>query len=329
MPNTPTSYDIHQSTPLQNFSLAAMDQQKEMFAAPLGGYIPVKKRKDTYYTYAVGSCHRLEMQPRGPGGKSAGSGWTVSTDSYQCLERSVHKDNDWDDIADSDEVIDLEEDASDWLGNQLLLEHERDMGATVFVAATWTTDYDGVTGSPGASEILRWSETGSTPQSDVITLKTAVRRACLRMPNTMIVGEDVHNTLTTHAEIRDAAKYTNMTVEKFMADWALLANYFGVKNYAVAGGMYNASKEGQTTSMTPIIDADDVWIGYLDPNPKKKTMTAWTTFVWEPDGGMYSRGVAARTMNVEEEKVLRHEVDFYKDVKVIAADAGAFIDEAV
>lgn len=326
---TPTAYDLHTQTPLGNFTLAAMDQAANDFFAPLGGFVEVEKQTDKYYTYPVGGAHRLEMKRRGPNEESAGSGWSLSSDTYFCEKRSVHKDNSMDDLAEADDPIDLDADASQWLANQVMLEMDRHAAANVFAAATWTTDYDGAAATAhSSSEIKYWSSSGSTPQNDIMVIKTKVRQACLRRPNTMIVGEDVHNVLATHSELRSAAQYTNLTTEQFMADWQLLANFFGVERYVVAGGVYNSAKEGQTASMTTLVDADDVWVGYLDPNPGIKSMTAWSNFVWKK-GGKASRGVEAKTFEIEKLDCVRHEVNLYHDVKIISADAGAFIDEAV
>lgn len=326
MPSDVTRNDLQPvSVPLTNFSLAAI-QEIDDFILGKGPIQEVDPRNGLYFTYDTGAWNRDEMQPRGPGEESTGGGWTISNDTYFPKKFSSHIDNNWDDIEDSEEVIDLEEDAADWLGNQVAIKGDR-LFASLFAAGVWTTDYDGVASGPTGAEFLQWNDASSDPQANVETLKSAVRALVSKRCNTIVAGEDVHTTLLTHPILRDSVKHTgrtdSMVMEKAIASW------FGVDTYLVARGQYNTAAQGQTKSMSAILTADDFWIGFLDPSEGKKKMTAFKSFVWNGYKKAGSKGVVARTFDITHRSLIRHEVDYYIDVKKVSADAAGFIDAAV
>lgn len=326
MPSDVTRSDLQPvSVPLTNFSLAAL-QDIDDFILGKGPIQEVKERNGRYFTYTTGAWNRDEMQPRGPGEETTLGGWSVSTDTFFPKKFSSGIDNNWDDIGDAPDVIDLEEDAADWLANQVAIKGDR-LFASLFAAAVWTTDYDGVASSPSGAEFLQWNDASSDPQANVEVLKAAVRALIGKMPNTIVAGEDVHVDLLTHPILRDSVKHTGRTDSNVMMN--ALASWFGVDTYMVARGQYNSAAQGQTVSMGAILTADDFWIGYLDPSEGAKKMTAFKSFVWNGPKNAGSKGIVARTFDIPHRSVTRHEVDYYIDVKTVAADAGAFIDAAV
>ena len=326
MPSDVTRNDLQPfSRPLTDFTVAAI-QEVDDFILGKGPIKEVDFRKGSYFTYDTGAWNRDEMKPRGPGEESKGGGWTISNDTYFPQKFGVHIDNNWDDIGDAEEAIDLEEDASEWLANQVSIKGDR-LFAPLFAAGVWTTDYDGVAAAPGANEFLQWNDASSDPQANMEVLKSAVRALIGKMPNTLIVGEDVNTTLITHPILRDAVKHTGRTDSDVMRD--AIKSWFGVSEYAVARGQYNDAAQGQTTDLQAILNADDVLLAYLDQAEGKRKMTAYKSFVWNGPRGDGSQGVVARTFDIDPRQVTRHEVDYYIDVKVVAVDAGAFIDAAV
>jgi len=321
----PTRSDLHPVSELvTNFTLAAL-QKKEDFTLNAGPFEVVNKRQGRYHTYTTGDWNRAEMQPRGPSSESAGSGWKISSDTYDIERFAVHKDNEWQDEDDAPDAIDLRQDATDWLANQASIKGDI-LFQSLFTDAVWTTDYDGVAGSPSANEIKQWDASGSDPQADVEVLKAAVRALISLVPNTLIVGEDVHTTLLTHSVFRDAIKYTSETNSGSMND--KIANWFGVQNYIVARGQYNSAAEGATAVMAPLLDADDLLLCFLDPTPGPKKMTAFKSFVFNGRSGG-SDGIVGRTMDIDLKTTTRYEIEYNIDVKLVAADAGAFVKTAV
>jgi hypothetical protein len=311
---------------LANFTIVAANEDKEFIARQVGNFVPVDHKKDTYYEYGKSAWNRLEMAPRGPSEESHGAGWTLSTGSYDCERWAVHKDFDWSDEADTDDALDLDLDAAAWGENQIRLKLDSLVNAAVMTAATWTTDYDGVSGTPGANEIKQWDQSASTPQADHMTLNGTVKGLCGKDCNTMIMGHKVFRKLITHSVVRDAIKYTDPTMVRVVQ--SKLAAFFGVEQLFVGGAFYESAAEGATSSVAFLINEDDLWAGYLSKEVKKRTYTAWKVFAYK-DGGRAVDGLVTRKFDIEAKTTTRYEFEMFVDVKVIAADAGYFVDGCV
>lgn len=324
---SPTRSDMHVDTPLTNFTLASESLQKDFVLFEAAPVLPVDKQTDKYYVYDVGAWNRSEMQPRGSSEESHGSGWSLSTTTYDAKRYAVHKDFDWSDKANADSVLSLDQDAADWLANQARIKGELLFGANIFKASTWTTDWDGASSKDySSSEVLYWNNSSGDPQADHYHLAGIVKGLSGHWPNVMVVGSDVHKALVVNPQVRDAIKYTSATGGKMIEDF--LAAYFGVEKYLVAGAFYNSAAEGASASLGYILDPDDVWCGYVSQEVKPKTYTACKTFAYR-NGGSASKGIQTRSFDIQSKTSTRYEIEVFWDVKVTAADAGYFIDEAV
>lgn len=317
-------------TLLTNFTVATTQEDASFVYRQLQKPTPVKARTGKYYTFDAGDWNRIEMERRSTGEQSAGSGWTLSTDSYTCDTFAVHKDVDWDDADELDGYemqVDPRKDAAPWLANQIALKTDSLLASAVFVdTSVWTTNWDGVSSNPSTNQILQWNSSSSDPLNDIATLDAVFLPLIGRNANTMIVGSDVHAELLTNAAIRDAVKHTRFaSLEDYES---ILSAYFG-KKYVVAKSFQNSAKRGQTKSLAMIFDPDDVWVGYVAPNPGQKTMTAFQGFAWNGGNGMGSEGTRTYTFDIPERKVTRYEAELCIDIKIVSADAGAYIKDVV
>lgn len=84
---------------------------------------------------------------------------------------------------------------------------------------------------PGA----RWSDAASDPLVDVTDAKEQVRKMTGRNPNVFVVAASVVTKLRTHPKILERFKHTNAAS---ITD-EMLASYFDVKKFVVAGGVYD------------------------------------------------------------------------------------------
>ena len=142
----------------------------------------------------------------------------------------------------------------------------------------------------------------------------------------MVVGENVDLTLTTHPEVRDAIKHTEKTFQGNVSQQ--MADFFGVEKYRVASSSENTAAEGQTATLSRICNENDVWLGYVNPRQGRRTYTALRTFAFS-NGGQSPDGVWVRKYDNEERTSTVNALDVFWDVKVVAADAGAFIDQII
>jgi hypothetical protein len=318
--------------PLANMTVAAMQDNESFVSYRAAPIVPVDQQEGKYFTYSTSSLNRHEMEERGSGAESAGSGWTNSTASFQCKRYAVHHDEDINDVADADPAFDIDLDSADWLANQSRIHFDYLWSTTAMLAATWTTDWDGVaSGTPTSGQVLRWDVSSSDPQHDVLKASKAIHALVGKYANVMVVGQDVDTAVRTNAVVRAALQYTMQTKLENITN-SMLAQFFGIDQYIVAGGIYESAKEGATSSLAYIAGTKDIWLGYINPTPGRKRLSTMYTFAWKNAPGSNNEGVVARKIDMMPvgKTVERHELECWWSVpKIISADAGAFIDDCV
>jgi len=327
MPSTPNRAERHYSSTLQDFTLAYIQDDAAFVAGQAAPAQPVPKKEATYYTYSQGDWLRNEMKIRGTGERAARAGWHQSTDTYHCNRKAVAHDEDWADMSDADPAFNIDEDNADYLAGQAKMNWDYEWTSVVMQPATWTTDYDGVASSPSANELLQWNDSSSDPQKNVQTLQSAIHSYIGRYANVMVVGADVHAQVLTNTVVRAAIQYTAQTTIANVMN--ALAGFFGVEKYLVARGIYNTGPEGGTDSISYITNKKDMWLGYVDPRKGRKVLTAAKTFAWTGPDGVGQDGIVTSKYDIEDRKVTSYELEQYIDIKIVAASAGAFVDDCV
>ena len=147
----------------------------------------------------------------------------------------------------------------------------------------------------------------------------------------MIVGADVHAKIITNPSFREAVKYQQITSRRDMEKQ--IASWLGLDNYLVAGAFHNTAVEGQSATLAGILDPENAWLGYMNPEVSEKSQTAFKVFAFNGgEGGLgnrYRQGVEAKTYDLVQRNATHYEINLYVDLKVIMADAGVFITDAV
>ena len=312
--------------PLSNLTIATLQEQSEFLSAHFQT-VPVANRSGKYYVYPVGEYNRPQMQPRGPSTESEGGNWTLSTDTYSCINEAVHYDQDWDDLADADPQVNPDQDAADFLANQAGMRLDQKITA-LFANSIWSTDWDGHASTESGTNFIQFDQSASDPQVTAERVHTAVRTLTGKRCNTFIAGLSVHRELVTNPIVRDAVKYTARTSLDEL--YGALAGFLGVEKYIPAGNFSNTAQQGQTASLSPILSAVDAWMGYVAPLPGMKTLSAFNVLGFNGGGKSgKSNGMSVSSFDIPPKKCTRHELSLDVDVKVISADCGAFLDAAV
>ncbi|MFH1738824.1 MAG: hypothetical protein ABIH23_07430, partial [bacterium] len=282
----------------------------------------------SYYEYSAADWNRREMKLRGSSGESARAGWSNSNTAYACIRYSLEHPEDWDDAADADVVFNVDEDASEYLANQANIQIDYLWNAAAGLTGVWTTDWDGVSSSPSTNEFIQFDQAASDPQKTVNQAKEAVFAQIGKMPNTIIAGADVNNELITNSIVRAALQYTQPT---FTGDITpqLLARFFGVSGYRVARSFYESAAEGQTSIKANVFGTHDMWLGYVNPTPGKKKISACYTFAFQGSEGQSSEN-GLFTWKYPDEKIRSdiYGIQMELVVKIVAAGAGAFLEDA-
>lgn len=312
----PTLQDVHIDQALTNLSIAYIQSQNAYIASKIFPIIGVDKQSDKYYTFTKNDWFRDEAKKRADNTESAGSGYTLSTDSFFADVWAFHKDVGAQVKANADAQVKLEKGAVEFVTQRLLMRQELQWVTDFFTTGVWATD---------ATPANLWSDyTSSDPIEDIETAKEAILSITGFMPNTMVMGYQVFRKLKNHPDIIDRIKYTsaqNVTVE-------LLARMFEVDNIYVSQAIKATNVENETGAYA-FTHGKHALLAYVNPTPGEMQPSAGYTFHWTGVSGGLGAGVAIDSFDIREKKTTRFEGEMAFDNKVTGADLGYFFNGAV
>jgi hypothetical protein len=314
----PTLSDVHVDRPLTNISIAFMQDAMGYVADKIFPVVPVSKQSDKYFTYDRRDWKRVEVKERAPASESAGSGFRVdSTASYSARVRAVHKDVDEQIRMNSDDPINADRDATQWVTAQLLLDREVQWASRFFTSGVWGTDF-----TPGTL----WNVSTSTPIEDVATGVITLASATGYRPNVFVMSPRVWRALKNHPDILDRIKYT----EKGIVTTDLLAALFDVEKVLVAWGVQDSSAEGAAAELSDFVMGKHALLAYANPSPGILQPSAGYIFGWTGllGAGAYA-GPRISRIPVPLTKSDRIEGEMAYDQKVVAASLGYFFANTV
>jgi hypothetical protein len=325
---------VHANRPLTNISIAYMQDAAGFVADRVFPNVPVNKQSDKYFVFPRGEFFRAQMEKRGPGDPSAGSGYKVEQEGpYHCDVWALHKDIDDQTRANYDEPLDPDREATEFLSLQALLRREIQWASKYFTTGIWTGIKTGVSGSPGSNEFKQWSDlANSDPISDIRGFRRERHKATGFWMNKFVVGRKVYDTLLDHPDIIDRLKYGQTPGAPAIANRRRLAELFEVEEILVMDGIKNTANEGATDSYDYIGSETDALLVYAPARSGLMTPSGGYTFSWRGylPGMQGPMGqVISRFRRPAEYKSDRVEIEMAFDAKLIAADLGCFIDAAV
>jgi hypothetical protein len=291
----PTSSDVHVDAILSQISVAYMQSQDAYIANRVFPTVSVAKQSDKYFVYTKGDWFRDEAQLRAPATPSAGSGYGLSTATYNADVYAMHKDVDDQTRANADDPLNPDRDATQFVTQRMLMRQEVDWSSSFFTTGVWATDV------VGATDFTQWSNYTS---SDPI--------------------EDAMRQLRNHPDIVDRIKYTSANTPTE----ATLASLFGVDRVMTARAIKNSGAEGAADSMGAV-HGKNAALYYVAPNPGVLTPSAGYQFAWDgvSDGQGTTVGISRFRMN--ELRADRIEAQLAWDYKVVSSDLGYFFSACV
>lgn len=312
----PTPSDVHVDAPLTNISIAYMQDQSRYVATKIFPIVNVTKQTNKYFKFTKDDWFRDEVRRRAPATESAGGGYNMSTDSYSCDVWGLHKDLDKHLLANYDNPLNPERNATQWLTQQMLIRMEVQWAADYFITGIW-----GSSVTPGTL----WSDITSNTLTDVDLAKKTILMNTGFEANYMLIGYDVFNALKQNTAIKAQFQYTSdrsLTVD-------MLAQYFGIEKVVVLKAVKNSAQEGQTGSYAFIASAKNALVAYVNPAPALEMPSSGYFFNWNdelgPSEGQGPWGVTKWYM--QNIKSTRVEIEAAWDNKLVATDLGyAFIN---
>lgn len=322
----PTQSSVHVNAPLTNVSVAYIQSQADFIADKVFPVVPVDKQTDIYWVYTKNDWFRDEAKQRAAGTESAGSGYSVdSTNTYSCKVYAFHKDIPDQVRANADAAIDVDRDASLFVTQRLLVRREKQWADSYFTTSKWGKDYTGVAaGEVAGTSFRQWSDyTGSDPVNDVKVGRMYIKGITGFKPNTLVLAEQVFESLKNHPDIIDRYKYTSSSVVTI----DMLAKLFEVDRILIAGAIYATNNEGATGAYDWIMGKGALLV-YTTPTPGMMSPSAGYTFAWR---GLSNLGYATAisSFRMEHLKSDRVEGESAFDCKIVASDMGVFFTAAV
>jgi len=320
----PTKGDVHVNRPLTNISIAYFQDSSAFIADKVFPNIPVEKQSDAYWVIPRDSFNRDEMRVRAPGTESAGSGYDVDpSNTYYAHVRAYHHDIPDPVRANTDSPLSSDREATILCTHKALINREKNWASKYFAASVWGTDVTGVSGSPGAGQVKQWNDAASTPIEDIRLYKRTIQEETGFAPNTLVLGQDVLDTLYDHPDIVDRIKYGQTAGGPAVVSVADLQALFKIDRILVGAAINNTAKEGATESSAFIMKKGAL-LCYSAPTPGIMTPSAGYTFSWTGYLGAGANGMRIKKFRMEHLESDRVEIQSAYDQKVTAADLGAF-----
>ncbi len=315
MPN-PTRSDVHVNAPLTNVSIAYLQENTKFISTQLFPLINVPKQSDLYFQYDQGDFMRSEAKDRAPGTESAGAGYDLSTASYSCAVKALHKDVADQIRANADAPLNMDSDATKFLTQQMMIRRDKDWAASFFSGGTWTGSTTVLDINKAAS---KWNSATGTPIEDIDAEADSIEAKTGFRGNTLVLGVDAYNALKNSADVVDRIRYTQTGV----VTEDMLSGLLGLKKVVVARGVENTALQGAADSISRIFTGTSAVLMYVPDSPSLMQPSAGYTFAWGGYTGAGPDGQRVSRFRMDHLRSDRIEMEMSYDQKQVSTVLGA------
>ena len=325
MPN-PTYGQIHVDKPLTDMSVAYMQEDSAFVANKIFPIVPVKKQSDLYFIYAKADVFRNEAEVRVYGAESKGGGYNISNAPYYCKIYAFHKDVYPTDRANSDDPLQPDADATEFVSSKLILKREIDFQLRFFATGIWGVEYGGAAAA-SATEKIYWNRSTSTPMEDIGNAQVGVQATMGKKPNTLLLGPYTYLALRDNAEVRDLMRYTQGPA---IPTPNILAQMFDVERVLVGSAVVNSAASGATED-TDFILGKHALLCYTENAPGIKKASAGYIFSWTglEGAGAFGNRMYRLPMDHLGLGTTRVEGEMAYDIELISSNLGVFFKDIV
>ena len=323
----PTKGDVHVNRPLTNISIAYFQDASTFIADKVFPDVPVEKQSDAYWVIPRDSFNRDEMRVRAAGTESAGGGYEVDpSNTYYAVVRAYHHDIPDQVRANSDAPLSSDREATVLCTHKALINREKNFATKYFSTGVWGKDVGGVaSGEVLGTSVRDWSDVASNPIEDIRYYKRYIQQRTGFAPNTLVLGQDVIDTLYDHPDIIDRIKYGQTSGGPANTTVADLEALFKVNRILVGSAINNTAKEGATESSSFIFSGGAL-LTYAAPSPGLMIPSAGYTFTWTGLLAAGSNGTRMKKFRMEHLESDRVEIQSAYDQKVVASDLSVFFN---
>lgn len=314
----PNKASVHVDAVLTNISIAYMNDASAFVATRVFPIVPVAKQSDKYFTFDKQAFFRDQARKRGDAQESAGSGYSLSSDTYYCDVWALHKDVGDQTRANTDQPLDADRNATNFVTQALLIRREKEFVDTAFVAGAWASS---------VTPASQWSDlANSDPLTDIETAKTAILQSTGREANTLVLGYEVFTKLKNHTDLKEMVKYTSSRV----ITEELLASLLGVQRVLVPKVVIDSNADMSTSASMSFAYGKHALLCHVPQAAGLEIPSAGYTFAWRGlDGSFGDMGIRMKKFRMEQLEADRVEGELAIDVKITGTDLGYFFPNAV
>ena len=330
-----TPNQVHVDQPLTNLTVAYLQSTAGFVADRVFPTVPVQYKSDKYYIYDRENFNRTgNVKLLAPGVETEEVGMSLSTDTYSIDVRGLGTSLDFQTLANEDAVLDIRRAKAEMLTMQLMIDRERRWADAFFSAGIWDTEYTGVASSPGANEVIQWSDyENSTPIIDVTNAKTAQQLASGGFrPNVMVVTQDVYDVLKNHPDLIERFNGGATTATPAMNDRDMMARIFEVDRFLVTDAIQNTAKAGLDEDNS-FINSKKVALYYSPPAPGMMVPAAGYIFTWADleNAGGYGIEIRSYTDDALARQHIAEKMEAVvsDDMKVVGSEMGTFFADII
>lgn len=337
----PTRGMVHIDRALTNISVAYIQSPNAFIADKVFPTVPVQKQSDRYFVYLKEDWFRDEATERAPATESSGGMYEIdNTPNYFCKKYAFHRDITEEDRANQDEPLNVDVDSAEFVTQKMLLKREVVWANSYFTItaggagdreSAWGANVvggtmSGVDTTADPHHFLQWDRNGSTPIEDISAAKVRMASQTGFMPNTLVLGAKVYETLRNHDDILGRIVFT----QRGYVTADILAQLFDVERIIVGWAVQNTANKGATEA-TDFLLGNHALLAYAAPRPALKTPSAGYTFAWNGlmGAGAFGNRILRIPMPMLGVGTERIEGEMAFDLQVVAQDLGIFFADAV
>lgn len=311
---TITPGSVHVDRPLSNIAVAYIQDAAGFVADKVFPVVRVEHQTDMYYIFDKEYFFRSQAKERAPGAASAGGTFGLSTGTFSCKVFSFSTL-----IPDQTRLnadLSLDTAATQTVTQQMLLIKENKFAEAAFTKNVWSSELEG-NATAASGKFVFLDKDNSDPITLIKNARMEIKKKTGFMPNKLVIGEEVFETLSNHPKIIDRYKYTTSDV----VTEQMLAKLFRVDEVLVAGAIQTSSEEGlDSANDYSWILGNSMLLCYTCKNPSIMAATAGYTFVWDKLGSGQNIGIKKYRNEEKESDIIEAQMAFQH--KVVCEDLG-------
>ncbi len=259
---SPDAADWHVTQLLEEVSLAYRPQR--FIAEQVMPVVRVTSPMNSIREYNRDDWNRIQADVRGQNDRGPRGGYTIGTQTYECVEYSMSTD-----VTDKDRKVvsgsdDPDESAVEWCTDQVLLLEEWLVATILFSSGNYASgNYETLSGTD------QWSDAGSDPIGEVTDAMATVKPKLGTQPNQLVLGPNTWRKLRNHPQLVTH----NAAGMRVRATLQQAAELFEVERILVGDATRTTSQEGAAADTYSEIWGNHAALNYAPSNPGLLTMT--------------------------------------------------------